>query len=751
MGSVEIAMASGNLQSRLVFLFFALILLTNGIFALVAVSRERIQLEQSLVDSAKFLGRSLRGYARECILTGNDQGFKNIFENRSTFLAELKITIYDLNWWAKAGDEARIPLEGFPVIDDPEKIYFKSGTNGASREIFFPVTDESKIIGAIGIGIPGVISVESSTPFFDFLVILVINLFIGVVAAIIVSRSILQPLSGLMEGIDAFAEGNYALRVQTTGHGELRALCETFNRMAGTVQENVRDSLLRNRMLDEKLQELWEIYEITRNISFNFDLPVILERLVEKAQTLSFSSHSQIVLQNRLSGKLEAVLANRSLPAVKSQDYENCLNECYLEGQLKEKFSNDYSMIFVPLLSANRVQGVLFLAKRDSSDYSEGIRRFLQTIAPVAASMIENVRLYEELSMWNNNLKNIMASVNAGLGAFDRKGHLITHNEKFFDYFFAGQPCEKVETIQEFCRNLADQSFAQQLTTATSAFLLPEEDSRCRHQNIRYKTVWQNGELQKDFEIRLMPLLDLEQVRGAVVVFDDITEQRKFEQQMVESEKWAVLGRLAASVAHEIRNPLVAIRSLVEIIGENVSGDLKEHVGVILGEVFRLNRVVAELLSLVRPETAQMEYAQINDVINELMLLIKHEAARNNITISTSISNQEYRILLDKEKIKQAFLNIILNGIQAVGEGGEIEIVLVKKENMVEVCFRNNGPQIPPDLMEKVFEPFFTTKSTGTGLGLAITRKIAQLHGGSIEIVSSPDSTEFIFALPLET
>ncbi len=744
-------MLTGNLQSRLVFLFFALILLTNGIFALVAVSRERIQLDKSLVDSAKFLGRSMQGYAKDCIISGNDRDFKNVFDNRSPLLAELKITIYDTNWWAKAGDEARIPLEGFPVIDDPEKIYFKSGTNGAAREIFFPVVDENRIIGAIGIGIPGVISVESSTPFFDFLVILIINLFIGVVAAVIVSRSILQPLSGLMEGIDAFAEGNYALRVQTTGHGELRTLCETFNRMAATVQENVRENLLRNRMLDEKLQELWEIYEITRNISFSFDLPIILERLVEKAQTLSFSSHSQIVLQNRLSGKLEAVLADRALPAVKSEDYENCLNECYLEGQLQEKFSNDYSMIFVPLLSAKRVQGVLFLAKRDSSDYSEGIRRFLQTIAPVAASMIENVRLYEELSMWNNNLKNIMASVNAGLGAFDRKGHLITFNDKFFDYFFAGSRPEKVETIQEFCRNLPDRSFAGQLSTATSAFLLPEEESQCRHQNIRYKTVWQNADLQKDFEIRLMPLLDIEQVRGAVVVFDDITEQRKFEQQMVESEKWAVLGRLAASVAHEIRNPLVAIRSLVEIIGENVSGDLKEHVGVILGEVFRLNRVVAELLSLVRPETAQMEYAQINDVINELLLLVKHEAARNNITIHTSIANEEYRILLDKEKIKQAFLNIILNGIQAVGEGGEIEIILAKKESMVEVRFCNNGPQIPQDLFEKVFEPFFTTKSTGTGLGLAITRKIAQLHGGSIDIVSSPESTEFIFALPLES
>lgn len=741
-------MFSGNLQTRLVFLFFALILLTNGIFALVAVSRERIKLDQDMVEEARFLGATLQQHAKDCIVFGNNDSFKLIFENRSPLLAELKITIYDSNWWHKAGDDPRIPLEGFPVLEKADKIYFKTGTGQIAKELFFPVVAEDNILGAIGIGVPKVGSVISFSPSSDFFLILVINLFIGVVAAVIVSRSILQPLGGLMEGIDAFADGNYALRVETTGQGELRSLCETFNRMAATVQENVKENMLRNRMLDEKLQELWEIYEITRNMSFSFELDIILERLVEKAQTLSFSAHAQIILQNRQSGRLENILEQRSLPEVKSEDFENCLNNCFLEGELQEKISNGFSMIFVPLLSASRVQGVLFLAKRDQSDYSESIRRFLLTIAPVAASMIENARLYEELSEWNNNLKNIMASVNAGLGAFDRKGRLITCNDKFFDFFFPGAKPTNIDSMQEFCRQLEDQVFSGQLQQAIGEFILP--GTAGRNCNIRYKTIWKKPAHERDLEVRLMPLLDSEQVRGAVVVFDDITEQQKFEQQMVESEKWAVLGRLAASVAHEIRNPLVAIRSLVEIIGDNVSGDLKEHVGVILGEVFRLNRVVAELLSLVRPESARMQFTQIKNVVHELLLLVRHEAAKSNITISTSLPEEEFKILLDTEKIKQAFLNIILNGIQAVGEGGEIEIILTGKDNLVEISFRNNGPQIPPDLLEKIFEPFFTTKANGTGLGLAITRKIAQLHGGSIRINSTPEATEFIFALPLE-
>lgn len=743
-------MFSGNLQARLVFLFFALILLTNSIFSLVAISREKIRLDQELVDDALFLGKSLILPAREIFTAGSDQYFKRILENRSKILSEFKITVYDANWWHKSGDEPRIPPEGFPSLDDSEKLCFRSGHGSIAREIFFIIDHDGKNIGAIGIGIPIVDSIKSTSSSSDFLIILLVNLGIGVVAAVILARSILEPLGGLMEGIDAFADGNYALRVETTGQGELRRLGEAFNRMAATVQENVRENLLRNRMLDEKLQELWEIYEITRNLSFNNELNQILEQLVEKAQTLSFSSNSQIILQNRMTGKLEEILPHHNLPDVKPEDYENSLNMSFLEGQLYEKNSNGYSMIFVPLVSAGRIQGVLFLAKRDRNEYSEGTRRFLQTIAPVAASMIENARLYEELSEWNNNLKNIMVSVNSGMCAFDRKGQIITRNDRFLEFFGLTDSAEQIDTVQSFCKSLSDRIFADQVLQAAEGFLMPVPAESCLHRRIRFKTVWHGHDFERDLEIRMMPLLDQEEVSGAVAVIDDITEQNKFEQQMVESEKWAVLGRLAASVAHEIRNPLVAIRSLVEIIGENVSGDLKEHVEVILGEVFRLNRVVAELLSLVRPETAQMQYAVINSLINELLLLVRYEAAKNNIVIITSLPQEEYRILMDTEKIKQAFLNIILNAIQAVGNGGEIAIGLTCKNDQVVVSFRNDGPQIPDEILERIFEPFFTTKTNGTGLGLAITRKIAELHHGSIEIVSSPDMTEFNFALPLE-
>jgi signal transduction histidine kinase len=552
-----------------------------------------------------------------------------------------------------------------------------------------------------------------------------------------------------MEGIDAFASGNYALRVPTNGQGELKELCFTFNRMASTVQENVKENLIRNRMLDEKLQELWEIYELTRNMSLSLELNTILKVFLDKAQTLSFSAVSQIIMLDSVTNKLEVQVQSESMPDVKQEDYENALNSCFLEGSIKEKVSLTYSMIFIPLLSGGKIQGVLFLAKRDPSEYSEGIKRFLQTISPVAASIIDNVRLYQEISEWNSNVKNIIESVSTGLGAIDRKGNLILSNEAFLSILPEVAGYGKIDSISEFLTQLSDQDFAQKLDAAVQAFLLPIKDEQCRNRKIRFKASFVTGEnYVRELEVKVFPLLMPDKVRGCVIVFEDITEQTKIEHQMVESEKWAVLGKLAASVAHEIRNPLVAIRSLVELIGEEVQGELKEHVSVILGEVYRLNRVVAELLSFVRPEAAKMKAEDMNRIVNELVLLVRHEASRNGIELAVSLPEKPCMMRVDSEKIKQAFLNVFLNGIQAAGQGGKMTISVEKKQSMVKVCIGNNGPAISENMREKIFEAFFTTKPKGTGVGLAITRKIAELHNGRIEVESDKNYTSFNFLLP---
>ncbi|EKD83123.1 MAG: multi-sensor signal transduction histidine kinase, partial [uncultured bacterium] len=733
-----------SLQGKFILIFIALVIVTNGLFAVVGFSRENIYTANEAVEAATFLGNIMQRPAAAYFDNGNSEILDRIVAYRTGIAVQLKVTLYDANWWRLWGDETRIPPEGFPDLRRVKSGDQLNGSGIINREILFPLNVAGRLLGTIAIGIPHVDLLRMRNTGSEFTLILILGCIIGMSSAILLSRSLLEKLEQLTDAIESFGKGDYSVQVASTDTGEIKDLADSFNRMALTVQETFRENLQRNRIIDEKLQELWEIYELTRNMSLSVEFGVILEKFLEKAQTLSFSCCGQIVLQNRYSQKLEpAVSSEQLLNVVHHEVYENALNSCFLDGALIEAEIESCSMIFVPLIAANRVKGVLFLSKNDRHGYSDGVRRFLETIAPVAASLIENAALYEELAIWNQHMKNILASINSGLFAVDRKAQFIVNNEQLRNITEAGDFSFIGAGLKSFCEHIPDRNFAAELSATVENYLNlifakePEELRVCKELELNVKTG------KRVVEILLTPLYSNSDIRGVVTVINDISEQKNREQQMIETEKWAVLGRLAASVAHEIRNPLVAIQSLVEIIGDEVQGDLKEHARVVLGEVHRLNRVVAELLSMVRPEMAHLRKCNLKDIINELLLLVRHEAARSGVKLVVNFPDDLRQVSVDAEKIKQAILNILLNGIQAMKDGGQIDIGLSDSESRLQVSIANNGPEIPPDLRERIFEPFFTTKASGTGLGLAITRKIVELHGGLVELESDAVRTEF--------
>ncbi|HNV71741.1 MAG TPA: ATP-binding protein, partial [Candidatus Ozemobacteraceae bacterium] len=249
-------------------------------------------------------------------------------------------------------------------------------------------------------------------------------------------------------------------------------------------------------------------------------------------------------------------------------------------------------------------------------------------------------------------------------------------------------------------------------------------------------------------QVRVHPLLGGKGILGKVVVLDDFTMLKTIERRMFEGEKWVSLGKLAASVAHEIRNPLVAIRGLVEMIGEDLSGENARHVRVVIGEVNRLNRVVEELLQLTRPEKAELKQTSLAELLDELLLLVRHEAERHRVVIRKEWSDGPFHVTIDPEKVKQAFINVMLNAIQAMPQGGTLTISLKQTpwpglpeeddRHAVAIEFADTGVGIQRELVDKVFDPFFTTRPQGTGLGLSITRKVVDLHQGQIKLHSEP-------------
>jgi two-component system sensor histidine kinase HydH len=226
------------------------------------------------------------------------------------------------------------------------------------------------------------------------------------------------------------------------------------------------------------------------------------------------------------------------------------------------------------------------------------------------------------------------------------------------------------------------------------------------------------------------------------------------EEKLRRSEKLSTLGEMAAVLAHEIRNPLGSIRGTAEILKDDYKpGDPKhEFIEIQIKETERLNRVVEDFLHMARPQPVEMRPCQIQDELDTILFLVSNDARERQIKLVLQPPVVPVIISADGEKLRQAFLNIAINALQATPPGGSVIIsTTVYQKALCEIRFRDTGPGIDAETLGRIFEPFFTTKSDGTGLGLAITRKIIESHGGTLLVESEPGhGTTVTVRLPMQ-
>jgi len=239
---------------------------------------------------------------------------------------------------------------------------------------------------------------------------------------------------------------------------------------------------------------------------------------------------------------------------------------------------------------------------------------------------------------------------------------------------------------------------------------------------------------------------------GQVIILRDLAEIRRLQAEIRRQEKLAAIGGLAAGVAHEIRNPLSSIKALASFFGGRFADDREaiEAARVMGQEVDRLNRSVTELLEFARPTDLKRQAVDISALVSRSLQLIQQDAANQSVDVSFTAEDPLRPAWVDPDRLAQCLLNLYLNAIQAMKNGGRLTIRINNDgDDGVIIRVSDTGRGISPDQISQVFDPYFTTKNKGTGLGLAVVYKIIEAHDGRVTVESTPEKgTTFSLRVP---
>jgi two-component system sensor histidine kinase PilS (NtrC family) len=242
---------------------------------------------------------------------------------------------------------------------------------------------------------------------------------------------------------------------------------------------------------------------------------------------------------------------------------------------------------------------------------------------------------------------------------------------------------------------------------------------------------------------------------GKIMLFTDLTEVKRLEQQLRQTDRLRAVGELAASIAHEIRNPLASIAGSIEMLSVSAALSASEQklLGIVLNESDRLNHIIEEFLAYARERAPELAPHELRPLIEEVVTLFRHNAAAvSGVTVEVRAPAEPAIVLADDAQLRQVFFNLLRNATDAMPGGGRIEIEIKPgapeaREVCVRVC--DTGCGIAPEAAEHVFEPFFSTKHQGLGIGLATSEKIVRAHGGTISVESARGAgTAFTITLP---
>lgn len=280
-------------------------------------------------------------------------------------------------------------------------------------------------------------------------------------------------------------------------------------------------------------------------------------------------------------------------------------------------------------------------------------------------------------------------------------------------------------------------TFEEVLDDRVIEFLKKYEQEDIHHWEMDFTNV---SGTQTNLHLTKLTIRDDElQGAGQMLLLQDLSVIRNLEEQLQRAEHDAVVGRMAAGVAHELRNPLSSVKGLALLLKSKLEGDVsaQDTADLMVEQVERLNRSISELLDYARPGLIHKAELNIDDLLRNSVMLIQADADTQNISVRQEYGCGPETLEGDRDKLTQVFLNLCLNGIQAMSEGGTLEVSTGCSDQWATIRISDTGCGIEPEIQERVFEPYFTTKHGGTGLGLAMSSRIISDHKGTIAVDSA--------------
>jgi len=380
----------------------------------------------------------------------------------------------------------------------------------------------------------------------------------------------------------------------------------------------------------------------------------------------------------------------------------------------------------LPMFSERHLLGFILLGPKLAGDayFNEDVE-LLTTLANQAAIAIKNAQLYRQVVVINEYIENILRTMDSGVITIDHRGRVALCNSTAAR--LTGLSRERLTTLSvdmlppplgsQLHQTLADGNPRSQVETA-----LPGEGDR------RTPLVCSTSALRDDRGA----------VIGALIVFSDLSKVKALENEKTTAERLASFGSLVSGIAHEIKNPLVAIKTFAELLPERFSDtDFRDDFSkVVRTEIDRIDGLVGRLRGLAAPRPETEAATDIREPISETLSLLRGQLEQMQIRVQRNLGTSQALVSIDPAQAKQLFLNLFLNAIEAMAPGGQVGVSVVRLQRQgqpwIQVAVSDTGPGIPDAIRAKIFDPFFTTKAAGSGLGLAICRSITDAHRGSI-------------------